>query len=96
MTLFKKVGGKRVALTPSELENYETLQEATKSTQAEDSARLVRDMRNNLLTQSDWTQLKDTGLDSDSESAWATYRQELRDLPEQAGFPDNVVYPTQP
>lgn len=54
---------------------------------------VIRTERNRLLTQSDWTQLPDAGTDS---AAWATYRQALRDIPQQAGFPDRVTWPTKP
>lgn len=41
--------------------------------------------RDRALSASDWTQLADAPVDK---AAWATYRQELRDLPQQPGFPD--------
>jgi len=50
--------------------------------------------RGRLLKESDWTQLPDVPLTNKTE--WATYRQELRDIPEQSGYPSNVVYPTPP
>lgn len=54
----------------------------------------VRAIRNGLLADCDWTQGKDI---SDSISIpWATYRQQLRDVPSQAGFPYNVTWPTKP
>lgn len=53
----------------------------------------VRGERNRLLSGTDWTQLSDAPT---NQSAWATYRQALRDLPEQAGFPHNVTWPTKP
>lgn len=53
----------------------------------------VRNERNNLLAQSDWTQLPDSPVDSEP---WAVYRQALRDLPSQTGFPHVVNWPTQP
>jgi hypothetical protein len=56
----------------------------------------VRSDRNTRLTQTDWTQLDDTPLDNVAKSAWANYRQALRDVPDQAGFPFNVTWPTQP
>jgi hypothetical protein len=46
-----------------------------------------------LLTASDWTQVADAPVDK---AAWATYRQELRDISAQTGFPATVVWPTQP
>jgi len=52
----------------------------------------VRAQRDRLLTASDWTQVADAPVDK---AAWVTYRQALRDLPEQEGFP-NVEMPSQP
>lgn len=53
----------------------------------------VRAQRNQLLADCDWTQLPDAPVDS---QAWAVYRQELRDVTAQAGFPWEVVWPTPP
>ena len=54
---------------------------------------LVRAERDNLLSISDWTQVDDSPVDK---SAWTTYRQALRDIPAQSGFPTNVTWPTKP
>jgi hypothetical protein len=53
----------------------------------------VRTQRNQLLKDSDWTQVADAPVDKE---AWATYRQALRDIPSQVGFPTNVIFPTPP
>ena len=53
----------------------------------------VRATRNQKLKVSDWTQVADAPVD---QAAWATYRQALRDVPAQVGFPWNVVWPTEP
>ena len=53
----------------------------------------VREERDRLLSQSDWTQLADAQVDK---SAWAAYRQALRDIPAQPGFPFEVVWPVKP
>ena len=49
--------------------------------------------RNTELSQTDWTQLVDSPVDK---SAWAEYRQALRDLPEQNVLAEETVIPTQP
>ena len=59
----------------------------------EDQSKTVRAERNRLLAESDWTQVADAPVDK---AAWATYRQELRDITAQEGFPSNVTYPTKP
>lgn len=53
----------------------------------------VRAQRDALLTASDWTQVADAPVDT---AAWATYRQALRDIPAQSGFPDNITWPQEP
>jgi Phage tail assembly chaperone protein len=50
--------------------------------------------RNALLANSDWTQMSDVPLTNKAE--WVTYRQALRDLPLQSGFPFSIEWPTQP
>jgi hypothetical protein len=56
----------------------------------------VRQKRNNLLAQSDWTVLIDSPLTDEKKQEYITYRQALRDLPSKYNNPDNVVYPDQP
>jgi hypothetical protein len=51
--------------------------------------------RNNLLLESDWTMLSDNSLTEEQKTEATTYRQALRDLPAQEGFPD-VEFPTKP
>lgn len=53
----------------------------------------VRAQRNKLLTESDWTQINDSPVDK---AEWAAYRQSLRDISTQDGFPLNVVWPNKP
>ncbi|CUH67961.1 hypothetical protein TG4357_03308 [Thalassovita gelatinovora] len=56
-------------------------------------ARNARAGRDRLLAACDWTQLPDAQCDS---SAWAAYRQALRDLTDQAGFPHQINWPAKP
>ena len=60
------------------------------------SAELVRGERDELLANSDWTQVNDSALDDSTKTSWATYRTELRDISTQAGFPTNITWPTAP
>tara|TARA_B110000467_G_scaffold25763_2_gene23165 strand:+ start:2396 stop:2788 length:393 start_codon:yes stop_codon:yes gene_type:complete len=53
----------------------------------------ARAERDSFLTASDWTQVADAPVD---QAAWATYRSLLRDVPQQAGFPNTVTWPTKP
>ena len=56
-------------------------------------AREARARRAALLAASDWTQVADAPVES---SAWAAYRQALRDIPDQPGFPENINWPAKP
>lgn len=53
----------------------------------------IRDKRNRLLTESDWSQVADAPVDKE---AWATYRQALRDITTQEGFPHDIIWPEPP
>jgi hypothetical protein len=60
---------------------------------------LTRDIlqkRQKLLLASDWTQIPNNPLTLEKQTAWAVYRQALRDITSQPGYPTNVVWPTQP
>jgi hypothetical protein len=61
-------------------------------------ANLVRDKRLQLLAQSDWTDTvsAQTRLGATLYQAWQDYRQALRDIPAQAGYPFNVTWPNAP
>jgi len=65
--------------------------------QAEQAANSIkgemRELRNRMLTACDWTQLADATVDK---SAWGVYRQALRDVPSQAGFPATIEWPRSP
>ena len=59
----------------------------------------IRSKRNELLKESDWTQLNDCPLSASKKQEWATYRQELRDLPslyQSANNIADVIFPNIP
>lgn len=60
----------------------------------EEVARVVRLQRNSMLSASDWTQLPD--VPQATKTLWAAYRQALRGVTDQSGFPQNVTWPTPP
>ena len=60
---------------------------------------IIRNKRDGLLLESDWTQVNDSPLTDTKKAEWATYRQALRDLPSQYTDDDSfedVLFPTQP
>jgi hypothetical protein len=66
---------------------------AYKAIKDAEQATNVRNLRTEMLKDCDWTQLADSTADK---TAWATYRQALRDVTTQTGFPWTVTWPTQP
>jgi hypothetical protein len=59
----------------------------------------LRLIRKTLLQESDWTQASDSPLSNDKKAEWATYRQQLRDLPALYSDSDaiaDVVFPNEP
>jgi hypothetical protein len=59
-------------------------------------AEQIKRKRNDLLMQSDWTQIPNGPLTSERQAAWGIYRQALRDITSQQGYPLEVVWPTAP
>jgi hypothetical protein len=66
---------------------------AYKAQKDAEQAASVRAARNSKLAECDWTQLSDSTADK---AGWATYRQALRDVTGQTGFPWNVTWPVEP
>lgn len=56
----------------------------------------VKAERDAKLYQSDWTQIPNNPLTTEKQAEWATYRQNLRDITSQSGYPLNVIWPTPP
>ena len=53
----------------------------------------VKNHRNYVLANTDWTRLDDVSVDKE---AWAVYRQALRDITKQPGFPETIIWPVAP
>lgn len=83
----------------AEENQWETSWEVTNASEEEVQRRTeqqsdrVRAERNGLLSQCDWTQVEDAPVDK---TVWATYRQALRDVTAQTGFPWTVTWPDAP
>lgn len=56
----------------------------------------VRAQRDRLLTACDWRVIKHLELNQNIPGAWEVYRQALRDIPQQTGFPLQVTWPRSP
>ena len=60
------------------------------------TAEEVRAQRDKLLTETDWTQVLDAPISAECREAFRVYRQALRDITEQVGFPDVIEWPVMP
>ena len=58
-----------------------------------EQAKAMREQRGEKLKDSDWTQVADAPVDK---AVWATYRQALRDITAQSGFPWTITWPDAP
>lgn len=96
--------GEKWSWTGSDYDDLVWEDETEKPTEAEIDARValnasdepmrqLRWKRDGLLFGSDWTQVADAPVDK---TAWATYRQALRDLPANTADPENANWPTPP
>jgi len=61
-----------------------------------EAAASVRAQRDELLAKSDWVTIRAKELGQDVPLAWYNYRGDLRQIPEQDGFPHDVTFPTEP
>ena len=71
----------------------EPLTEDEVTAKSASQAATIRKQRDDLLALCDWTQLTDAPVDKQT---WSTYRQALRDISNQAGFPWEVEFPKDP
>lgn len=93
MTVYKATSAGVIELTGQELEDWNEIDRLATENAPIKKAEECRITRNQLLSDSDWTQVADAPVDK---TAWATYRQALRDIPDQAGFPNDIDWPTEP
>ena len=67
-----------------------------KSQETDNQAQAVRDKRDKLLAGTDWTQTDDAPLSSTDRESMRQYRQSLRDITSQSGFPQKIAWPEKP
>lgn len=73
-----------------------TLDDAWPRVEHDRKWREVRAERDRRLAACDWTQLADNALTAPDIAAWAAYRQQLRNIPQDYNDPDLVVWPEEP
>jgi hypothetical protein len=96
-----KPSGSYRAVTPSmdladDERYYESLPAPTQEQIASEKWAEVRVRRDRLMSACDWTQLPDAALTAQQKLDWADYRQALRDIPQDFGNPDDVIFPEAP
>jgi hypothetical protein len=84
-----------VVYTPSAQEIADA-QAAYKAMEDTEQAKSVRQTRDDKLKECDWRVIKALESNLPQDFAWATYRQNLRDITKQAGFPWEIIWPTIP
>ncbi len=57
---------------------------------------LLKEFRDFLLAETDYTQVADNPMSKEKKTAFAEYRQKLRDIPQTFEDPDSVVFPEKP
>jgi protein required for attachment to host cells len=90
-TLYKQVGSNIVEMTAEEVARNVTAQ-------TEGNTLSNRSVRNQLLSDSDWTQIPDSALTDEAKALWVTYRTALRNLPAHENWPnlEDADWPTKP
>lgn len=94
--MYKWVDGVEVEYSADDYAQYEQDVVAEENRRLANLPIAIRNKRTALLKESDWTQTVDSPLSAEQKQAWATYRQALRDITSQAGFPTDVQFPDVP
>lgn len=87
-TYYKQEDGVRVEMTPAEVSQFE-IDMANRISEVSESMRV---QRNALLAETDWWASSDYTMTTEQ----TAYRQALRDITGQAGFPTDITWPTKP
>ena len=88
---YKLVDGERIELTAEEIKALDDM-----AAEADLDFTFTRSLREGKLRECDWTQGADSPLTDEKKAEWATYRQELRDLPATYSKVSEVVWPDDP
>ncbi len=81
-----------VPFTAEEEAEWDARDLAWESGADERAAEQARKERDVLISKTDWRSASDLTLSAE----WAAYRQALRDVPQQEGFPNSINWPTEP
>lgn len=93
----KLVDGVEIEMTAEEIAERQAEEKSSQAKQPEKRMARLRERRNILLTETDWTQNRDVTLSNDAD--WKTYRQALRDITKTEPVDmalSNITFPTKP
>jgi len=88
----KIVDGVAVDMTSDEIAEFNARQVAWAAGAEDRKAKEVRRQRDVKIAETDWRASADLTLSAE----WAAYRQALRDVPQQEGFPNSINWPAKP
>ena len=86
----------QIPYTTEEQAEYDTKKATWDAGENNRKAAEVRAERSIKLAQTDWIVIKNLELNANIPGAWEVYRQALRDIPAQAGFPWTITWPDAP
>ena len=72
------------------------MSDEAKAAKDAEQAKNIRATRDQRLAETDWRIIKHLELNENVPGAWEVYRQALRDVPSQAGFPHDITWPVKP
>jgi hypothetical protein len=72
------------------------MNDEAKAAKDAEAAKAVRAQRDRLIAETDWIVIKNLELNQNVPGIWEVYRQNLRDVPAQAGFPHDITWPVKP
>ena len=98
--MFKIVDGVKVEMTPDEIDQRNAEIAEWEAGADERAAKKARKQRDAILSAEVdpivSNPLRWAALTAEQQQAWADYRQALLDIPQQAGFPHDIIWPTKP
>ena len=92
MTRYHATSEGNVPFTAEEEAEWDAMEAAWAAGADDRTAKEVRQKRNAILKSSDWRASSDLTMSDE----WRTYRQALRDITSQEGFPNDITWPTEP
>ena len=102
MTRYRATPNGNVPFTPEEEAEWDAMEAEYAAGANDRAAKEVRTNRDKLLAECDWVTVK--AVDQNAQDSlgiqvpqvWLNYRQALRDIPAQAGFPNTIDWPVKP